>query len=426
MGRDPDDPATGRDPAHTRGRTMAAGPPKGAAEAQKLEVESSRRSVDGTQRYELTSRSKSPMNKVVVVAEPAAAAQGEAQGPAQAQAPARRNADGRAAQAGPPMPGSAAQQQGTPRRNVPIVHPNRSPSPHAKLPPTTTPPKRAASPRSVPIVHPMRSPSPRKAADAAAARNARQGAEVDDRVGQNRNPNAQAGVGPAKDLRGRMTAAMQRSAGAPPPHGGVGGARPRNAPALRNGQPQAHPGVGRGHAGPQQETRQAMPALHADSGRPGAHPPPLHPFSCMNLFMPISGREARGKQEGTGGRPAAPHSTASSNDSLGDDDFLKELHGHPAADFRENAAAAPSPIRGFDGSCTVIHQVDHSCDWGDLAEGSPTFVRGGGEHDAESAHGGMVQPLGETVQEAPAVLPMQITEALHPRMARHAAVAASV
>ena len=74
-------------PAHARGRTMAAGPPKGAAEAQKLEVESSRRSVDGTQRYELSSRSKSPMNKLP---EPAAA--GDAQGaPApQGQAPARR------------------------------------------------------------------------------------------------------------------------------------------------------------------------------------------------------------------------------------------------------------------------------------------------------------------------------------------------
>jgi len=397
-------------PAHARGRTMAAGPPKGAAEAQKLEVESSRRSVDGTQRYELSSRSKSPMNKLP---EPAAA--GDAQGaPApQGQAPARRNADGRAAQAGPPMPGAGPQSQTTPRRNVPIVHPNRSPSPHAKVLPTSTVlSKTAASPRSVPIVHPKRSPSPRKpGADAAAAGNA--ALTPHGHVEQNRNPNAQAGVGPAKDLRGRMTAAMHRSAGGPPPHVG-GGALPGNAPALRNSQPQAHPNAGPGHAGQPQETRQAMPAPHAQSGRRGAHPLPLHPFSCMGLFMPIPARE-RG-QEATE-RPVAPHSSASSNGSLGDDDFLKELHGHHATNVSESAAAAPSPIRGFDGSCTVIDQVDHSGDWGNLAEGSSTLVHGDEEHDAVRAQRGL------TFQEAPAVQPQQMMEALQPRMARRAAVA---
>ncbi len=351
----------GGDQAHDRGRKMAADPPKGTAVAQKLEVESSRRSVDGTQRYELSSRSKSPMNKL---AEPAAAGDVPGAPAPQGQAPPRRNADGRAAQAGPPLPGAAPQSQTTPRRNVPIVHPSRSPSPHAKLMKSSSsasssvPAKIAASPRSVPIVHPRRSPSPRKPAmDAASAGNSAPAPPGHAAVEQNRNPNAQAGTGPAKDLRGRMTAAMHRSAGGPPPHGG-GGAPPGNALAPRNSQPQGHPNAGRGHAGQPQETRQGMPAPHAQSGRRGAPPPPLHPFSCISLFMPIPARERR--QEGTE-RPAARNSAESSTDSLGDDDFLKEFNGHHAANFPESAAAAPSPIRGFDGSCTVIDQVDHFC-----------------------------------------------------------------
>jgi hypothetical protein len=54
MGVDPADPPRAPSPAAA----------KGAAEAQKLEVDSSRRPVDGNQRYELSSRSKSPMNKL--------------------------------------------------------------------------------------------------------------------------------------------------------------------------------------------------------------------------------------------------------------------------------------------------------------------------------------------------------------------------
>ena len=52
MGVDPADPPRAPSPAAA----------KGAAEAQKLEVDSSRRPVDGNQRYQLSSRSQSPMN----------------------------------------------------------------------------------------------------------------------------------------------------------------------------------------------------------------------------------------------------------------------------------------------------------------------------------------------------------------------------
>jgi len=352
--------------------------------------------------------------------------------------PARLNADVRA-QTGPPaaqpppsrpalnVAGAAAaarQSQTTPRRNVPIVHTNLSP--HSKLPP---PPQVLAMPspqvmggarcrsRSMPIVHATRSPSPRKP-EGASTGNAvlmthsvvmaprSQAVQQGDRE-QNRNPNMQMEVGAAKDLREKMTAAMHAGQGG----GGGGGSFPGNAPArMHNNQP----GSVRGQAGQQQVARQGMPS----------QPPPLLPYSCFSLFRPMPARD--GRQEDTATPAVARRNSAFSIESLGDEHFLKEFHRDDTANFP--IPAAPSPIRGFDGSCTIIDQVDlinNSGDWGNLAEVSSTFIRDSDEHVAEGVHRGMAQTGRSTVHDAEPVQPLQIiTQALRPRMARHVAVAA--
>jgi hypothetical protein len=286
------------------------------------------------------------------------------------------------------VPGAAAaarQSQTTPRRNVPIVHTNLSP--HSKLPP---PPRVSAMPgspqvtgmprcRSMPIVHATRSPSPRKP-DNTSAGNAvlmphsvviaprSKAMQQGDRE-QNRNPNAQMEVGAAKDLRGKMSAAMHAGQGG----GGCGGDFPGNAPArMHNSQP----GSGRGQAGHQQVASHGMPL----------QPPPLRPFSCFILFRPM---------------PAvARRISAFSIENLGDEHLVNEFHRDDMINFPDSIAAAPSPIRGLDGSSTIIHQgdlVNNSGDWENLAEASSTFIRDSDEHVAEGVQRGMAQTGRSTV-----------------------------
>lgn len=202
---------------------------------------------------------------------------------------------------------------------------------------------------------------------------------------QNRNPNAQMGIGAAKDLRGKMTAAM---------HAGQGASAFGKAPASMNIL---------GQAGHQQVAGQA-----------------LSPYSCFSLFRPMSARD--GRQEGTATQAAARRNSASSNESLGDEHFLKEFHRDDQANFPESIAAAPSPIRGLDGSCTIIDQ-DHSGEWGNMAEASSTFMHDSDEHVASGVQRGMAQPGRSTVHNAEPVQPLQITQDLRPRVARHMAVA---
>jgi hypothetical protein len=272
--------------------------------------------------------------------------------------------------------------------------------------------------RSMPIVHATRSPSPRKP-EGASTGNAvlmtnsvvmaprSQAVQQGDRE-QNRNPNAQMEVGAAKDLRGKMTAAMHAGQGG----GGGAGAFPGNAPArMHNNQP----GSGRGQAGHQQVARQGMPS----------QTPPLRPFSCFSLFRPMPARD--GRQEGTATPAVARRNSAFSIESLGDEQFLEEFHRDDTAIYPDIIPAAPSPIRGLDGSCTIIDQVDlisNSGDWGNLVEVSSTFIRDSDEHVAEGVHRGMAQTGRSTVHDAEPVHPLQLTQALRPRMARHVAVAA--
>ena len=164
--------------------------------------------------------------------------------------------------------------------------------------------------------------------------------------GQNRNPNTQIASGAAKDLRGRMKAALHNSAA-----GGVADILTRGQDRLTLNQPVLNP------------------RTSPDLGRRGTvEPPPpmvsspLRPYSCLFLFaaylVPTEKAPSLKAIEGM--------QQDSSNSSLGDDDFLKECP-EVAENFACSDGAVPSPIRGFDGSCTLIEQVD-SADWGQLGE----------------------------------------------------------
>ena len=255
------------------------------------------------------------------------------------------------------------------QRSVPIVHPNR----------TASPPASSLSLGRLP-------PQPPSAFSLKGAEGCSMIvlgiAELQLGQGQNRNPNTQVQGGqvaslnstpimskfnplpvtvwPAKDLRGRMTAAMQISGVSTlkaTPEQSNGDTCPvqlqsNRLPSATNPSTQSSSKVG---------TIDSLPLATAVS-------PPLQPYWCQDVFAtsPLKGRERRTVCKEQPNIPAAPGSAArgqSDSSSIDDDGFLQEFPqalDHDAFPCADNGV--PSPIRCIDSLLTCMEQAD-SEDW---------------------------------------------------------------
>ena len=255
------------------------------------------------------------------------------------------------------------------QRSVPIVHPNRTASPQA-------------SPLSVGRLPPQ----PPSAFFVKGAEGCSMivlgSAELQLGQGQSRNPNAQVQGGqvaslnstpiistvnplpvtvwPAKDLRGRMTAAMQISGVSTleaTPERSNGDTFPMQLQSIR--LPNAtNPSM--------QSSSKVGPSDSLQLGTVVS--PPLQPYWCQDVFAtsPLKGRERRMLRKEQPNIPATSGSAArgqSDSSSIDDDNFLQDFPqalDHDAIPCADNGV--PSPIRGIDSSLTCMEQVD-SEDW---------------------------------------------------------------